>query len=544
MTYEEFLKKRPDLKEIADAPVFHDTWRSSCAPHLIYQKECVRHLDEAFAQNDQARIESLFEHEDFAKKLPREKYLCDKAAKGEIDVVKSLLSLGFNPNSVFSDFTAMTTPLAEAVSSEIEPSRKLELVNALLDAGANPHLALGIGREQSAFEKALGYDKEGAIVKAMLESRASKENSNRGELLTLAVYQNSLIGIEALVAQGTDVNVRAFRGQTPLVTALIYGCTKAMAALLDKGADPDIPDEAERTALHHAAYDGKVDDVQTLLKKGASVDAMDQYGTALHQAAYGGKIEIMKALLEAGADVNKLNAFGTTPLMRAVQASNRDVVALLLEKGADASVRHRTGAAALDMAGNHGEIKKLLEKHNAKPGTPAFSLPSSLEEYVDRKPHWISTTWSLRNTNKRGGTYPPVRIKEAFEGASREFLLDAVSQNDSVQLKAMLALEDIDIGILDEALQSAVYEGNAETVDLLLDKGCNPSRVQYGTTALNVAARKGDIELLKKMLDKGAEMGDAFNINQAVYKRTALSLAVAYKNKEAEELLRAYGATD
>jgi ankyrin repeat protein len=53
------------------------------------------------------------------------------------------------------------------------------------------------------------------------------------------------------------------------------------------------------TFLHYAAYDGNIEVVKLLIKKGAYVNATDYDGyTPLHKAAFKGHIEIVKLLIE------------------------------------------------------------------------------------------------------------------------------------------------------------------------------------------------------------------------------------------------------
>ena len=79
-----------------------------------------------------------------------------------------------------------------------------------------------------------------------------------------------------------------------------------------------------RTALHFAAYEGKVEIVKYLISKGANVNAKDDTGaTPLHCAAAdtgheehdNGKLEVAKILISKGADVNAAESSdGITPL--------------------------------------------------------------------------------------------------------------------------------------------------------------------------------------------------------------------------------------
>lgn len=84
--------------------------------------------------------------------------------------------------------------------------------------------------------------------------------------------------------------------------------------------------------LRNAASRGNLAKVQSLLAKGAQVNAKDKAGaTALHFAAASGNAEIVKELLAKGADVNVKDKEGTTPLR---EAKNGVVAELLRRAGA------------------------------------------------------------------------------------------------------------------------------------------------------------------------------------------------------------------
>ena len=86
-------------------------------------------------------------------------------------------------------------------------------------------------------------------------------------------------------------------------------------------------------SLLGAAEKGEAPNVRTFLEKGADINVKDEYDrTALMLAAYGGHTEIVKILLEAGADVNAEGKYGATALSFATAGNYVEIVRLLKEK--------------------------------------------------------------------------------------------------------------------------------------------------------------------------------------------------------------------
>ena len=126
---------------------------------------------------------------------------------------------------------------------------------------------------------------------------------------------------------------------------------------------------AETTPLHVAAAQGNKTEVETLLKKGANVNATDENRwTPLHWAADVGHVETAKALLAGKADPNAKSGSGATPLHRAAFQGHAAMVRLLLAAKADPNAKDSRGKTPLQWAEvqGHKEAAAALGKPTKK----------------------------------------------------------------------------------------------------------------------------------------------------------------------------------
>jgi ankyrin repeat protein len=175
-----------------------------------------------------------------------------------------------------------------------------------------------------------------------------------------ARYRNQLGMVEALLAAGAELDVFA---------AAAVGRTERLAEILDD--DPAAVDAVAVDGfrpLQLAAFFGQLDAARLLLERGAPVDALsgnDARLRALHSAVAGRHPEIVALLLEAGADPGPRQGGGFTPLMAAALHGDEPIVHALLAAGADVAAHSDDGrdAAALADEGGHPELAARLRAH-------------------------------------------------------------------------------------------------------------------------------------------------------------------------------------
>lgn len=159
--------------------------------------------------------------------------------------------------------------------------------------------------------------------------------------------------VRSLLQRGMDPNtIESVRGETGLMIALREKSMKVFETLLNaRGINLEIRAKNGDTALMIAAYARNKPAVEALLAHKAEVN---QTGwTALHYAATVGDNEIVQLLLEQHAYIDAESPNKTTPIMMAARGGHILTVKLLLDEGADATLKNEQGMTAIDFARKH-----------------------------------------------------------------------------------------------------------------------------------------------------------------------------------------------
>jgi len=188
-----------------------------------------------------------------------------------------------------------------------------------------------------------------ALTRRLLRCRSNPNlRSSSGKSALMLAVQNSVeftpgsqseIVAVLLNAKGIEPDAKDKHGRTALSFASRMGSVQVCKLLLDKRANVNTMGTHTfgKTPLMWAACTSNPDLLKLFLDSKADPNLKTQNGSSsLHLAASQPDPEICILLADYGANVNAKNNAGLTPLIIAVSALRRDVVHMLLFRGADA----------------------------------------------------------------------------------------------------------------------------------------------------------------------------------------------------------------
>ena len=204
---------------------------------------------------------------------------------------------------------------------------------------------------------------------------------NLDEKMLAAALDGDLAAVEKLVVQGADINYMNTSGNCAIFAAAWEGNLKALDLFYNLGANIFFDDI---NLLCNAAFNGKVDSVKWLIDKGEDPDFIftNTGENALHytickMSEIEERVEIVRILIAAGTYVNKKtlpgkptlcfmrDAYlkGETPLHRAAAYGNVAIIKMLLDAGAEPSMKDANGDTPISWGSWHlrdADVLRLL----------------------------------------------------------------------------------------------------------------------------------------------------------------------------------------
>ncbi|QEN06050.1 hypothetical protein EW093_15585 [Thiospirochaeta perfilievii] len=432
-----------------------------------------------------------------------------------------------------------------------------------------------------------------SIALLLLEKDAEIYAKNdKGESpLTLGIKKGEVV-LEWLM-NNNNINFKNNDGDTPLIIAIREKAdSKIIEFLIKKGAKVDTRNKSGSTPLHEAIMVGNSDIINLLNVNKADFFAINNSGdnpfdlifqkgvefateiltpelvslrnnrqnTPLFYAIDWGSKEIVQVILDKGADINAKNINGETPLHQAITTDNVIVANLLIERGASIEAKDNQLNTPLhscvywnayESAHLLVEKKADINAKNIKNRTPLHE--AVLTEDTDIVTFFIKNKSNLNARDNNGQTPLFYAVKNNFPDILN-LLLDA---------GADISLRDRQGNTI---LHAAVFGKNKDTVKILISKKSDIyAENKYGDTPVSIALTYGlssvntffddkninsmdnkgfsplhlaikyhaDIEVIDYLLDIGANKE---NINKDG--DTPYDLAVKENYEEAEALVK------
>ncbi|XTI93570.1 ankyrin repeat-containing domain protein [Cenococcum geophilum] len=263
--------------------------------------------------------------------------------------------------------------------------------------------------------------------------------------------------------------------------------------------------------------------VKALLRTGLQPDKQvirNDYGRRLSPlllACGSNDIELARCLIKAGADVNGVNVTANntkTPLIAAIRNSDSELVSLLLEKGAQANRPDSPDFRPLIEAVKFGDIEtvQLLLSAGAevkpKQGSHYTALHAAF--YHEEGPELLNQGGVLRVVKlllKAGVDINSSRGRDP--GLDGTTALDMAAYAGFLDIIRLLLSRGAET--TDATLFFATRSGITQVVHFLLDAGANINgKTKYGNTALKEAVRTENVQMVEILLRRGATVNDFY----------------------------------
>ncbi|MBP5403978.1 MAG: ankyrin repeat domain-containing protein [Elusimicrobiaceae bacterium] len=334
------------------------------------------------------------------------------------------------------------------------------------------------------------------------------------EVKTAAFVLSSSIEIsQVLLSNGVDINARATEIQEENYvsdwTALGYACATAnlikVKWLVAKGADLHKTSHLIRPdRFTNWESDCTPQEITNSLTIAEIVrinnSRISSKEALLFDAVKFGFTEEVGNIIEQGINVNILNSNGETPLIVAVKNGKDTILDILLSAKANVSIKDKDGFSALlyaASAGNPQSVESLLQAG----ANPNDTLPNNQT--------------ALMLAARSGNSETVHLLIEA--GAD---VMKCADNGYSVSLYAVIG-------------------GSITALQELLKHGVAKMETPQGTTALMLAVREENLNMVKFLLEMNADVNARDNNGQ-----TALKIANVHNKPEIIALLKSAGAKE
>jgi ankyrin repeat protein len=370
----------------------------------------------------------------------------------------------------------------------------------------------------------------------------SEANQSGATPMLLASMNGNAAILERLIQAGADPNAPvSMTGDTALMLAARTGKVDALKVLLDHGAAVNAKETwGGTTALMWAASERHPEVVQLLVEHAADVNAKSNFVPSASGRGFEGTAPVAP---KPNQTIEEFASGWMTPLMFAAREDDIESARILIQHGADVNALGGDGKDSLELAlfnGSYDVASLLVDSHanvnraDAQRFTPLFWVVDRRNMETAPNFPWMVTTDPLplikklldagADPNALVNNTPRARMRE---GSPRIVFATAIMRAafaGDLELVKLLRAHGADYRIeskdrettLEAACGLAFINGyhrqkppaeRLEVVKLLVDLGGDVNHADgYGITPLMAAANLGDINIVRYLIEKGADL--------------------------------------
>ena len=303
-----------------------------------------------------------------------------------------------------------------------------------------------------------------------------------------------------LIEKGVDVNFCNKDGRTAVLYAAELGPLNVLKFLHRKGAN--IHQESIMSAIQGA---GDYKTVTWLIKKGVDVNHCNEHNfTAVHFAAIKGNLKVLKLLHKNGANIHQVSSDGSNAILLASKETGEcDTVRWLIEQGVDVNHCDDEGSSAVLWAANKGNLH-LLKLLNMN-GLDVQQVTSDGVNCIMAASIGTGDCETVRWLIEQG-----VDVNHCDDEHFSAVLWAA--QVGNLDVLKLLFTEGANIHQVggdgaNSIISATQGTGDYDTVSWLIEQGVNVNYCDDDYfTAVHVAAEKGNLDVLKLLHEKGANI--------------------------------------
>ena len=275
------------------------------------------------------------------------------------------------------------------------------------------------------------------------------------------------------------------------------------------------------TKIHHAAKNGKYEEIKALAERGINIHLKTHEGkNCLHIAAANGQSNLCKTLIfRHEFDINMIHNGGWTALHFSVQNGSHELVKFFTDQGADIHRKTNNGVTCLHIAAAHGHLnlcKTLKNKYE-------FNLHVT-DDYGWKALHRsaLSGSYDLVKFFADNGTDIYLKTREGMN-----CLHIAAAKAHLNLCKALMKIHNFKGDMADNygwtALHRSALNGSYDLVKLFAENGTDIYlKTREGMNCLHFAASRAHLNLCKALMKKHNFKGDtADNYGWTALQRSA-----------------------